>query len=150
MDLDVYANNIRNMIMHENELENKRINWLIIFNGILISGFIHMKGNLLLGNLIAVVGIAISVSFWWSLLQGNRAVNFLIKKWEEKLCYHNRNTEEFPPVAGIPYYIETDSKYKGQKRMDELGRVIGPSRLISPIFILTWMILILCNFAPNG
>jgi hypothetical protein len=143
MDLDIYSNTIRQLIIQENDLENKRINWLIIFNGILLSGFIQLKDDLLFDIILAFIGIIISLSFWWSFFQGNRAIDFLITKWNEKLLYHNKNFDEFPPIAGIPCYNRGHPKYSSQKKITAFGKFIAPSKILSPIFILVWITIII-------
>jgi hypothetical protein len=143
MDLDNFSGIIRNLIIQENELENKKINWLIIFNGILISGFVQLSGEKLMVILIAGIGIIISVSFWWSFVQGHKAVDFLISKWNEKLKYHDKYFDEFAPIAGIPCYRREDPKYKSQRITTFLGKIISPSKVISPVFVLTWMFLLI-------
>ena len=143
MDLDIYANVIRNLIIQENELENKRINWLIIFNGILLSGFIQLRSEKLLSIMIAFIGVIISLSFWWSFFQGNRAVDFLINKWNDKLLYHNRNFDEFPPISGIPWYSPSNPKHINQKRITSLGKIFAPCKIICPVFILVWITLMI-------
>ena len=146
MDLINYSNTIRNLIIQENELENKKINWLIIFNGILISGFVQLNHDLIATLLIAAIGIVISVSFWWSFIQGSKAVDFLISKWNEKLQYHDRYYDEFPPIAGIPCYHEDDPKFRSQRFVTTVGKFISPSKIISPVFIISWILLILHKY----
>ena len=69
MDLENYSNIIRTMIRHENELRNSRINWLILTQGILLSGFIKFKEQYAINLGIAIVGIIIAISFAFPLIQ---------------------------------------------------------------------------------
>jgi hypothetical protein len=77
---------IRSMIQHENDLLNHRIQWFLIINGFLLTATATLKNKQLdeirLMIIIAIVGLLVCISFWFSLGIGRRGVGRLADMWE--------------------------------------------------------------------
>jgi hypothetical protein len=86
-DLKEVEGRIRGMIQHENDLLNHRIQWFLTINGFLLLATATLKNKqsdditrMLIS--IAVVGLLICISFWFSLGIGRRGVGRLADMWE--------------------------------------------------------------------
>lgn len=95
-ELESIEHRIRGMIQHENDLLNHRIQWLLTINGFLLAatGAIFGKQGpeaAFLIDVFASVGIAVCVSFYFSLGIGRKGVGRLADMWEHyrELFYQN-------------------------------------------------------------
>ncbi|MGA2156007.1 MAG: hypothetical protein ABSH37_16465 [Bryobacteraceae bacterium] len=99
MDDSLYAEQIRTMLRHENELINHRISWMATCNGLFLTavGFAWGKqGGKVLAYVLAALGIAASASAWSSLYMATSALRRLRCLWEEKGIH----AADVPPVIG--------------------------------------------------
>jgi hypothetical protein len=78
---------IRSMVQHENDLLNHRIQWFLIINGFLLTATASLKSKpsddtYVMLIILAVVGLFICISFWFSLGIGRRGVGRLANMWQ--------------------------------------------------------------------
>lgn len=79
------ANIIRAMIVHEDDLVNQRMTWFLTIQGLLFAAmaFAWGKDGVLIWGVLAPLGIAISVSFHFTLNLGPAAVTELRESWDK-------------------------------------------------------------------
>ncbi len=126
MDAEKFANQTRSMIEHENTLENNRLNWLLIAQGLLFAAVgvaIQAKVNVIFIYICAVAGLTISLSAGTHLRHGRRAMNDLLKEFKEK----------FPDYGG-PRVIGLD-----MEELYPIERYIIPPYFLPWVFIALWV-----------
>lgn len=83
---------ISNMIQHENELLNHRIQWFLTLNGFLFTAvalYGNQPGRDLFGWILAGVGLLVCFSFFIGLRIGGRGFKRLVRKWKEIKNIHS-------------------------------------------------------------
>ena len=127
MDMEQFANQTRSMIEHENTLENNRLNWLLIAQGLLFAAVgvvIQAKATVFFIYICAVAGLATSLSAGTHLNHGRRAMNDLLEEFKRK----------FPNYDG-PQVIGLDMKEK----LSPIGRYIIPPYFLPWVFVVLWV-----------
>ena len=91
--LDTY----RELVKHENELTNHRLNWFILMQAMLFAGLGAMwSADYLPLLIVASLGLLICIPFGYVLHLNDAAISDLIS-----LCKANTNLDEFePPIIG--------------------------------------------------
>ncbi len=136
--LESYSTVIRQMIAHEDNLVNHRINWLIVFQGMLLAGFTQLNNNLSLSIVIASIGLIVALSFTIAFSQSSRAIDFLLKQWEKKYTEAGKTWEHYPPVLGLGVPRNHYDKF-----IDKLDMIFGPKSILPWSFIVTWAVLMI-------
>lgn len=120
------ASTIREMIVHESNVTDHRLQWLMTLEGLLFTalGFVWKDRTDLVGVL-AAVGIATAVSAFIALFAANKACRDLCKAWDQnKLKDYNG-----PPVIGHAPTAWWHS-------------FIHPWFLIPGVLVVTWLYLV--------
>lgn len=129
---------IRAMVEHENLLMNNRIQWFLTINGFLITAIFlssRLAEKSILITLMALVGLAISLSFWLSLSTGRKAVGRLLSLWKD---YRLR---------AIPTFNETG--VIGSRLLDGWN-YLAPWWALPPVLAVFWLIVMLhSTLAPE-
>ncbi|MHC4423814.1 MAG: hypothetical protein ACYSWR_03985 [Planctomycetota bacterium] len=126
MDAEKFADQTRSMIEHENTLENNRLNWLLIAQGLLFAAVgvaIQAKVSVIFIYICAVAGLTTSFSAGTHLRHGRRAMNDLLKEFKEK----------FPDYDG-PRIIGLDM----EEELSFRERYIIPPYFLPWVFIALW------------
>ena len=135
---DEYAEAVRSMIAHEDNLLNNRMNWLLVVQGLLftalagtfkeavspIPGFVYI---------LIAFGFLISISSKVAFISGDRAIRNLLGYWHEHLKSTNRNWKDFPPVFGAAVHEQT---------LMRLDRFLSPRNLLPWAFALGWIVIL--------
>ncbi len=127
MDAGEFADQTRSMIEHENTLENNRLNWLLIAQGLLFAAVgvaIQAKVNVIFVYICAVAGLTTGLSAGTHLRHGRRAMNDLLKEFKEK----------FPDYGG-PWVIGLDM----EEKLSPIERYIIPPYFLPWVFIALWV-----------
>jgi hypothetical protein len=98
LPIDEHAKTIREMVQHENTLQNYRITWLMTIQGLLFAGLAFAwdkQDARYVVVIFALLGVLVAVSCWSALRLGNRAFHELHAWWEP-----HRPTYQGPPVSG--------------------------------------------------
>ncbi len=125
MNKEEFADKTRSMIEHENTLENNRLNWLLIAQGLLFAAVgvvIQTKVNVIFIYICAVAGLTISISAGTHLLHGRRAMIKLLEEFKKT----------FPNYGG--------HRVIGLDMKDEISRM---ERYIIPPYFLPWVFIAL-------
>jgi hypothetical protein len=125
------ADTVREMIKNESELINHRISWMVTLQGLLFAalGFAWKDGRQLI-YVIAILGIAISISTFSSLMLSAMASRSLLNDWNE-----NKPTDyNGPDVIGY----RSKAKYLSFLR---------PWFFLPFLFALAWISVIIINLA---
>ena len=135
IQLDEWANVYRSMMVHENELQNHRMTWLLAIQGFLMTGlaFAWDKDDTRLLILIfCVLGILISMTFWEGLRISKQAQRSLRKKWDRERSklpsYHG------PDIVG----------YRSPER--SIIKWFRPWRFLPVMFVIAWGVIAALNF----
>jgi hypothetical protein len=122
------ADIVRQMIVHENELTNQRVQWLLTVQGLLFTAlaFAWKDAKPLICPL-CIVGVAVSVATILNVYFATRAVERLV------VGFDKRNPEyKGPPIIG------------GKLRIGSVLNLFSPANLISIAMIVGWII-VLCK-----
>ena len=101
-----FANEIRTLIRHENELTNNRLVWLLTFQSLLFAGisFADKAGEAPIQIAIPIVGLVTAVPFAYSLILSSEARTHLRELWQEKMRNYPEMTKNMAPIDGsVPY-----------------------------------------------
>jgi hypothetical protein len=130
---------IRAMIEHENTLMNNRIQWFLTITGFLITAIFlssRIAENSIFITLMALVGMAISLSFWLSLSTGRKAVGRLLALWN---AYR---------VRAVPSFNETGVI---GSRLIGGWNYLAPWWALPPILLIFWLaVMVNSCFAPEA
>ncbi len=132
-----YAQAVREMIAHEDQLLNNRMNWLLVVQGLLFAALGSFKDAAppvpgLVYVLIAF-GFLISVSSKVAFISSDRAVRNLLAYWDEHLKSANRRWQDYPPVFGAAIH---DSVVMW------LDSFLSPRNLLPWAFALGWIVIL--------
>lgn len=103
MELDDYANTIRLMIVHEDNLRHQRMTWMLSLQAFLLAGvyFVWDK-HWTMTLCFCVLGGVSCLSLAVVLATSVKAVHVLLKKWEARVCERvGEGRYEGPPVIGL-------------------------------------------------
>lgn len=137
---------IRHLIEVETQLVNGRMNWLILSQALLFAGYCaiyeHNTGSSIL-TIISILGILLSIVVRHSFWMNEKAIAFILHKWNEYISKNNFDYKDFPPVwAG-----EVGSVILS--RRDKIWRFFSPVLLhhiaIPYLFALAWSSILICN-----
>ncbi len=90
---------ISNMIQHENELLNHRIQWFLTLNGFLFTAvalYGNQPGRNWFGWTLAGVGLLVCFSFFVGLQIGGRGFKRLVRRWKE---IKNKHSDGFVEIG---------------------------------------------------
>lgn len=141
---ELYADIIRQMIRHENEVTNHRIMWLLIGQGFIANAFVTSgRENLTAGYLLALVGIFVTLSAFLMLYKSYLARGYLQLLGER--AKQGTLPMEYLPITGWP-----EKRIKGWWRDFWVCPWIGQSmHLLEPfiflpgLFIYFWLCVLL-------
>ncbi len=88
MNDDDFADRIRSMIEHENTLENNRLNWLLVTQGLLFAAIgVALEPNVrpLFIRICSVAGLVTSLSAGIHLRHSRRAMNNLLENFKTRI-----------------------------------------------------------------
>jgi hypothetical protein len=128
-----YANAIREMIAHEDELLNNRMNWLLVVQGLLFAALNPAKGTSGLVYVLIAFGFLISISSKIAFVQSDRAIGNLLAYWDEHLASTNRSWHDYPPVFGAAI---DDSVFM------KLDSFLSPRSMLPWAFALGWIVIL--------
>lgn len=129
---------IRMLIIRESDIVNNRMNYLIVLNGLLFAGFYKIyKEDLCMAGFVSIIGIAIAIVIKRSFWSNEKAIAFILEKWNSYIRENNLNVDNFPPVWCACYNeILKDNKdifiYKKLKSFET-------HKALPNIFIFIWL-----------
>ena len=133
MSIDTFAKETRKIIEHENSLENNRIQWMLIAEGLLFTAFgVLLQSNSLKGIavklftiIISIAGIVIAYSCGVHLKHGRRAIENALKNFDEQ-----RKDVEYngPSIIGLDV-----------TKLDNFERHSIPPYILPKTFVLAWI-----------
>jgi hypothetical protein len=132
-----YAQAVRTMIVHEDDLLNNRMNWLLVVQGLLFAALGSLKDSSpqipgLIYVLIAF-GFLISISSKIAFVSSDRAIQTLLTYWDMHLKATRGRWQDYPPIFGAEL----------QNRMlMQLDRFLSPRNLLPWAFALGWLVIL--------
>ena len=151
--IDDYDKTIRDLISQETKVVNTRMNWGYLIHSLLFTAFWKVATDTsvptslpkYLQLFIIIVGVIFSLSAIYSFWVNERAIAFILSRWDDYLDKNNLKHEDFPPVwAGSAISINNTFGIKGkwkkwlyQKVYFKLGFLIL-YRIIPLLFLLIW------------
>ena len=131
-----YADAVRAMIAHEDDLLNNRMNWLLVVQGLLFAGLGSLRDAASpipgLAYVLVAFGFVISISSKVAFMSGERAIRNLLDYWQEHLTSTNRSWQDYPPVFGAAIHDRT---------LMRLDRFLSPQNLLPVVFALGWVVI---------
>ena len=130
MDEETFADLTRSMIENENELENNRLNWLLIAQGLFFAAVgvaIETDVTVIFIYICAVAGLTTSISAGIHLLHSRQAIKDL----------HNEFKKKFPDYIG-PRVIGLDPQKKSP-----IVRYLIPPYFLPWVFVVLWVVIFL-------
>jgi hypothetical protein len=135
---DEYAEAVRSMIAHEDNLLNNRMNWLLVVQGLLftaLAGTFKEAVSPIPGFVYVLIafGFLISISSKVAFISSDRAIRNLLGYWHEHLKSTNRRWQDFPPVIGAAVH---------ERALMRLDRFLSPRNLLPWAFSLGWIVIL--------
>jgi len=128
-----YANAVREMIAHEDDLLNNRMNWLIAVEGLLFSALAGAQGSPQFVYALIVFGFLIAVSAKVAFVASDRAIKNLLGYWYGHLDETKRRWQDYPPVFGAalddPFFLRVES-------------LLSPRKILPWAFALGWLVIL--------
>jgi hypothetical protein len=136
--LDAWASIYRSMMVHEDELQNHRMTWLLAIQGFLMTGLAFAWDKSDARILIFVfcgLGVLISLTFWEGLRISKLSQRAMRNKW----CEERDKLQSYrgPDIVG----------YRSPK--GSILKYFRPWRFLPILFIIVWgLIAVLNHFRP--
>jgi len=127
-----FAKTIRQMIAHEDDLLNNRMNWLLVIQGLLFAALSNLSNKPKLVFVLISFGFLVSVSCMISFITGEHAIRKLLNHWDKHLEERKLKWQDFPPVFGAAL---------DNKTFRILDRFLSPRRLLPLVFAIGWIII---------
>lgn len=138
-----YAEAVREMIAHEDNLLNNRMNWLLVVQGLLFAGLGSLADAAApipgLVYVLIAFGFLISISSKIAFISGERAIRNLLGYWDDHLTATNGRWQDYPPVFGAAIHDRT---------LVRLDRFLSPQNLLPWVFALGWLVILVLKL--NG
>ena len=132
-----YADAVRTMIAHEDDLLNNRMNWLLGVQGLLFAALGSLKdGAPLVPGLVYILiafGFLISISSKVAFISSDRAIRNVLANWNEHLRSTKQRWQDYPPVFAAAIH---DRVLMG------LDRFLSPRILLPWAFALGWLVIL--------
>ena len=128
-----YAEAVREMIAHEDELLNNRMNWLLVVQGLLFAALDSVKDTPGLVYVLITFGLLISISSKVAFITSDRAISNLLAYWNEHLKSVNQRWRDYPPVFGAAI---DDSVFM------KLDLLLAPRNLLPWAFVVGWIVIL--------
>lgn len=121
---------IRDMVIHESDAINQRVNWLVTLQGLFFTSlaFAWGKDSRAVIYIIGFLGIATSVSIFLALTSDYIATVGWLKEWDE----HKPDDYNGPRIMGYP---------SGKSIINPLM----PWFLVPIVFVLAWIAVLIVN-----
>lgn len=134
MNVDDYADRIRGIINAENTIENNRMTWLLIIQGLLFASLSNLisgpSPNLTIVSLLAILGVLMSLSALLNLIHGRAAIHGNAKRFLEKFPAYDG-----PPVIGLD-----------PNKLNAVNRFYVPPFALPSLFTIGWAVVLLLVF----
>jgi len=146
MNYSDFDKEIRHLIEIETQLVNGRMNWLILSQALLFAGYcsiyeVQVSSPILI--IISVLGILLSVVVRHSFWMNEKAIAFILSKWNEYITSNNLDYDDYPPVWAGDVTSVIESK------RDRVWRFFSPILLhhiaIPYLFIIAWGAILIHN-----
>lgn len=128
-----YAEAVREMIAHEDDLLNNRMNWLLVIQGLLFAALDSVKNAPGLVYVLIAFGFLISISSKVAFIASDRAIRNLLGYWDEHLKSANRRWQDYPPVFGAAI---DDSVFM------RLEPFLSPRSMLPWAFAVGWIVIL--------
>jgi hypothetical protein len=132
-----YAQAVRTMIAHEDDLLNNRMNWLLVVQGLLFAalGSLADVSSSIPGLVYVLIafGFLISISSKVAFISGDRAIRNLLAYWDEHLESANRRWQDYPPVFAAAVQ---------DRMLMRLDSFLSPRNLLPWAFALGWLVIL--------
>ena len=125
----------RDLIKHENELTNHRLNWFILMQGMMFAGLGAMWGpDVYPLRVLSALGLIVCIPFGYALRMNNDAVTNLLRMCKEA----NNGEDPSPPIIG---YDQAKHAW------------LLPWNSVPVIFAIAWSVflyLLFTSYPPNA
>ena len=152
MNSQDFDKTIRQLIEKETEIVNQRTNWSLALQSVLLTAFWYVskseqpyKDAYLC--VIISVGIIYSLSTIYSIWTNERAIAFILSKWDEYIKCQNESTENYPPVwAGSKNAINNTYGVKSERTRHFYEKIMYKCGFMSMysvqprLFLLVWVV----------
>ena len=96
-----YGEVLRAMIKNENELTNQRTTWLLVAEGLLVTGVTNLLKDYAWAAIgVAIVGILLAMSYGHALQNNIDSRQYFKRLWNNRLEAHGYAIEDMIPVHG--------------------------------------------------
>jgi hypothetical protein len=130
-----YAEAVRALIAHEDDLLNERMNWLLGVQGLLFAALGSLKeGAYPVPGLVYILiafGFMISISSKVAFISSDRAIRNVLANWDEHLRFANQHWQDYPPVFAAAIH---------DRMLMGLDRLLSPRNLLPWAFALGWLV----------
>lgn len=129
------------IISEENKLSHNRFIWLLTMQGFLFATLTQTE-NLLFQFTVSILGILVSAIMWNALWLNERAMEYILKCWDEKLEKEYLSSKDFPPIwAGAITKYKYNPKRMPDRFMKVYGKYLTYRHSIPICFALAWFVL---------
>ncbi|HEX2924759.1 MAG TPA: hypothetical protein VHP38_00625 [Ruminiclostridium sp.] len=133
-----YDSVIRDMIKEETSIANSRMNWLILLEGLLFTGYSSLSSKGFSSYIIGILGFFISLCMRYSFLSNEKAIAFIMDRWNTYLKNNNLKYTDFPPVWAGANLQNT-----------RIQTIMSAHRFIPVVFMLAWVVLVINTLLLN-
>ena len=128
-----YSKAIREMIAHEDDLLNNRMNWLLAVQGLLFTALKSAQDNPPFVYILITFGFLIAVSSMVAFIASDRAISNLLGYWDEHLGAAKQNWRDYPPVFAAAVH---------DRFFMRLDSLLSPRKILPWAFALGWVVIL--------
>lgn len=150
MQNDDYDKVIRNLIEKETDIVDTRIRWSFLMHSVLLTAYWKVaesanENKIIYISILTIVGVCFSISSLYTVWSSERAIAFILSKWNNYIHNNGYSYDDFPPVwAGstetINNCIDVKSERKKKRYKNIYFHTGGMSmyKVIPRSFLFVW------------
>lgn len=150
MQNDDYDKVIRNLIEKETDIVDTRIRWSFLMHSVLLTAYWKVaesanENKIIYISILTIVGVCFSISSLYTVWSSERAIAFILSKWNNYIHNNGYSYDDFPPVwAGsietINNCIDVKSERKKKRYKNIYFHMGGMSmyKVIPRSFLFVW------------
>lgn len=153
MQNDDYDKVIRKLIEKETDIVDTRIRWSFLMHSVLLTAYWKVaesanEDKIIYMSILTIVGVCFSISSLYTVWSSERAIAFILSKWNDFILNKGYTYDDFPPVwAGSTETINNCIGVKGERKKKWYKNIyfhmggMSMYKFIPRSFLFVWFVL---------
>lgn len=128
------------------------MNWMILLHGLLFAGYYNIfSDDKIVASIIPIIGIFVSIIMCYSFWSAERAIGFILTKWNKYIENNNYKYDDFPPVwAGAFSTCPEFAKKKANRIISTYFSFLDAHKSLPILFTTVWIVNLIFCIVTNG